>query len=643
MTISTFVTLMPDAAVRGGLAIVGSGIAAWLLRNRPAAVRAAIWRAAMVALLWIPIVGAIAPRWSIPVLPAPRSATVEVVGAPADVPTLAMTAAPTKSSSAPSTATVWFAVWALGALLAGVRLVASHASLARVLRSARSLEGMDDECRVAERAAGMRTCVAYRVSPTVQVPLACGWLRPAVLVPEGFTEWRREVRHCVLVHELSHLRRNDPLWHAVAGLVRVAHWYHPLAWWALRRLRDASEQACDEAVLRSGERPSRYAETLLRIATLAPHRVPSAALAVMRRGGLETRIDAILSDRGVRPLGTRHRTALAILAVGVGLIVAIAQPTAQAGSPAETPAPTPHAQGAKTHSWLDRALRVDPIDANLRNDRGNPVQIRSGTIRLVPGVEPGAVGATMPELMLENVDPARTVTEVLVGIDLPTTHDRMSEPIGIAPGRSAALLLAPEKWAAVVPTAESAQLLVRILAVEFSDGTHWGVADTPAPPKAYERRKSHGAKAPTPRPSDDAITPPSWSGPMQVAKFRNLAHAPVAIVEANTPLSPATPDGDGSTWLPGVRIENHSKLEVVALRLRYKAASESHAVSGFTVSIPPGGAIDLRKTYWMDGSAQVMTVQLLGVRFADGTVYGSMGSRIDARWPWVEGLESAEY
>ena len=91
-----------------------------------------------------------------------------------------------------------------------------------------------------------------------------------------------------------------------------------------------------------------------------------------------------------------------------------------------------------------------------------------------------------------------------------------------------------------------------------------------------------------------------------------------------------------------MRIENRSKREVVAVRLRYKAEPEGHAVSGFTVEIAPGSATDLRKPYWIAGRAGDMTVQLLGVRFRDGTVRGSMGSRIDARWPWVEDLENAE-
>ena len=411
-------------------------------------------------------------------------------------------------------------------------------------------------------------------------------------------------------------------------------------WWATDRLRVESEHACDEAVLRSGERPSGYAGTLLAIATMRAGTVPHAALAMARSGGLEARIDAILSGRGLRhPIGRGQRAALAALAVVLGLVVAIAQPVAMAGAPQTSSAPTPRAEGAAPTDWVERARKVEPIDADFRNDRSNPIQIRSAKVRVVVGVASGSVGMTMPELVLENVDPARTVAEVVVALDLPNTHDRMNEPIRIAPLGTSTLRLPAEKWSAVARMVDSGQLRARIVGVEFTDGSHWGKFETPAPPRAPRGKSGSDAVAPTPRPPDETITPPAWSGPSLAARVRNLDDPSVVIVAARTPLSPATPDGAGTTWLPSVRIENRSRRVVVAVRLRYKAEPAGHGVSGFTVAIAPGSATELHKATWIAGRAEDMTVQLLGVRFLDGTVSGSMGSRIDARWPWVEGLE----
>ena len=42
------------------------------------------------------------------------------------------------------------------------------------------------------------------------------------------------------------------------------------------------------------------------------------------------------------------------------------------------------------------------------------------------------------------------------------------------------------------------------------------------------------------------------------------------------------------------------------------------------------------------GEAEEMTVQLLGVRFADGSTWGTMDSTIDARDRWVYPLSPSD-
>jgi beta-lactamase regulating signal transducer with metallopeptidase domain len=642
MTAQAFMTLLADLALRGGLAIACAGGIAWLLRDRPAAARAGVWRAVLAVMLLLPLAGSVLPRWSIPVLTPAAVVQAPVAPAAHESPAVESTALPVqRSRPAVSPIAILFAIWLAGALVMGARLVASHASLARLIRASRPLgPDVERECRAVEQTVGQWRRVRYCVSRTTPVPLACGWGLPTVVLPDGFADWSAGQRHGVLVHELSHLQRRDPLWHAIGAITRVLHWYHPLMWWAQDRLRIESEHACDEAVLRSGERPSGYAGTLLAVATMRAGTVPRAALAMVRSGGLEARIDAILSGRGLRhPLGAGQRAALAVFAVVLGLVVAIVQPVAQAGAPQEASAPTPRAEGAAPDDWIERARHVEPIDADFRNERSNPIQIRSAKVRIVAGVASGSVGMTMPELVLENLDPTRTVAEVVVALDLPHTRDRMNESIWIAPRATSTLRLSADKWSAVARTVDSGQLRTRIVAVEFADGSHWGKVETPAPPRAPREKSDSDAIAPTPRPPDESITPPSWSGSSRAALFRNLNDPSVVIVAARTPQWPATPDGAGTTWLPSVRIENRSGKEVVAVRLRYKAEPEGHGVSGFTVAIAPGSATELRKATWIRGRAEDMTVQLLGVRFRDGTVSGSMGSRIDARWPWVEGLE----
>ena len=108
------------------------------------------------------------------------------------------------------------------------------------------------------------------------------------------------------MHELAHIRRNDYL---AATLVRLAcaiHWYNPLVWLAARESRKLQEQACDDAVLRSGAAASDYASFLRRAAESAQggSQRLAAAMGVVGRSELRQRVDSILDPARPR---TRSR------------------------------------------------------------------------------------------------------------------------------------------------------------------------------------------------------------------------------------------------------------------------------------------------------------------------------------------------
>lgn len=89
--------------------------------------------------------------------------------------------------------------------------------------------------------------------------------RSLLLLPPGFARrFARDQQALVLHHELTHLRRGDPLWSLLAEITLALLWFHPLAWLAMPRLRLDQELACDEAVLRAmPQAQARYARTLL--------------------------------------------------------------------------------------------------------------------------------------------------------------------------------------------------------------------------------------------------------------------------------------------------------------------------------------------------------------------------------------------
>jgi beta-lactamase regulating signal transducer with metallopeptidase domain len=360
--------------VKASLLLSATLVAVFLLRRAPAAVRHRLWTLAFAALLALPLLPLALPALDVrlpawaawaTLAPPPRiavtSATIERTATEmtarstpvADV-ALASSAqtdaanamptsrpAPRDAAGAPmwrrtTTEWVWtvlFAVWLAGASLAAGRL---GLSLLRVRRLSRSADEVRDPAwRDAADTLGGRLGLSRPVrllaSADVGTPMAAGVLWPTIFLPLSASEWSAECRDIVLAHEIAHLAVRDPLRHVTARLALSCYWFHPLAWVAARHGTLAREQACDEAVLALGTRPSTYARVLLDLAgSLRSPVAVQGALPMVERSLLETRLMAILSDS--HPAIAR-RAALPVL--GMALLTCTLA-AARPGAPSST-------------------------------------------------------------------------------------------------------------------------------------------------------------------------------------------------------------------------------------------------------------------------------------------------------------------
>ncbi len=146
-----------------------------------------------------------------------------------------------------------------------------------------------------------------------------GSWRTQILIPASALDWSDARVRTVLAHEIAHVVRHDWLVQSIAETLRSILWWNPLAWFACRALRQDSELACDDAVLRAGVRPAAYADDLLQIARLvAPAPAPAAmVMGMARTSTLERRIVAMLNPRLDRRVPTRH----ALLGAAAALMV----------------------------------------------------------------------------------------------------------------------------------------------------------------------------------------------------------------------------------------------------------------------------------------------------------------------------------
>lgn len=97
----------------------------------------------------------------------------------------------------------------------------------------------------------------------VSVPIACGLLRPVILLPEASQSWPAERIDSAIRHEQAHIHRGDLWMNLFTELVCAAWWFHPLVWLIARRLKEEQEIACDDLVISAGIEPATYAEALL--------------------------------------------------------------------------------------------------------------------------------------------------------------------------------------------------------------------------------------------------------------------------------------------------------------------------------------------------------------------------------------------
>ena len=191
---------------------------------------------------------------------------------------------------------------------------------------------------------GVTSNITFLRSERAAMPMACGVLRPAVMMPKEADVWPAERLRIVLLHELAHVKRHDCLTHLVAQMACALHWFNPLAWIAARNVRTERERACDDLVLAAGTRGPDYADQLLEIARVMrsghyPAVLAGATLAMAHRSQLEGRLMAILDPRVPHAALTKLRAAAAT-AVCCAAVVPLAAVQPWTSGLSETPAAT---------------------------------------------------------------------------------------------------------------------------------------------------------------------------------------------------------------------------------------------------------------------------------------------------------------
>lgn len=364
---------------------------------------------AMALLLLLPL----ATLYSMLAAPAPADAVVESVL----VDSVPIMAAPSAAASPMQAALGWLVLlWIAGVVLAGYRSWCQWRSLVRIARDwAEPLAGLEATLAGLTRRFDLPRRVRVLMTDHVDTPILFGWFKPVILLPTAVAlGFPRQQLELILAHELGHLRRYDHLVNLAQAFVETLLFYHPVAHWISREIRNEREICCDRLVLeRTSGEPREYARTL---AALEELRHP-VQLALAASGGvLFERVRRIV---GVGQESSRNRSRqpwlLVIGGMAVALLVAL---RVQVPEPVDV---------ATIERVLDRPLLQDvlPLDRfvvappalplamvpTLPSEESAPEPPRSAVSERMPAQQPSGAPA-----------PASVVAAAVV----PTTRQQMS-------------------------------------------------------------------------------------------------------------------------------------------------------------------------------------------------------------------------
>jgi beta-lactamase regulating signal transducer with metallopeptidase domain len=254
---------------------------------------------------------------------------------------------PRKLNRASGAATL-LAIWLAGAIAAAVlacwryRRVRAACLDGAVLLTDAAQDIHDVVAHAAARQLGLSALppifVAAHGARAAGLPAVIGFLTPSIVLPRPLLDRPRcEIEH-VLLHELAHVRRGDPLTSLVCLVAQIVFWFHPAIWCARRRLATLREMACDRTVARVlGDATPAYRRTLILLARSAALATPAAASAAasaagrltagpgalglfQRQSQLVTRLDALARPVSMRRATERAAGAAIALAILVSCV-----------------------------------------------------------------------------------------------------------------------------------------------------------------------------------------------------------------------------------------------------------------------------------------------------------------------------------
>jgi bla regulator protein BlaR1 len=106
---------------------------------------------------------------------------------------------------------------------------------------------------------------------TIKSPFIFGLINPKIyLSREILKTIHPKELYYILLHELIHYKRKDLLYNIFETIVLSLHWFNPIVWFAIKKMRLDRELSCDHGVLKILEKEERreYGLTILKLSSI---------------------------------------------------------------------------------------------------------------------------------------------------------------------------------------------------------------------------------------------------------------------------------------------------------------------------------------------------------------------------------------
>lgn len=350
----------------GSAALLAVAVALACRWIRQPAVRHVLWVLVLLRLLAPPIIelGLLPPPPAPSILPAP------VVTSPILAP-----AEPTSDMGFRVTIHhVGALLWLGGVLLVVAVMVVRTVRFQRGISASHEVGRPDLQPRLEGLCAqlGISRTPPIKLVPATVPPLLWGRLAaPCLVVPTPLLDTLDETEQdALLAHELAHLKRRDHWVRRLETLAVILFWWHPVVWWARRRIRVVEELCCDALVIRQLPHHARaYATCLVKTARYLSTTQPASfgATAMASLPELKGRITMIMTHTPNNRLSLVVRAAVLVTVAAVLLI-----------------SPTLSARTGTDQLYAGEPISLSLLDATLQDVVSTFAEVANVTIAISP-------------------------------------------------------------------------------------------------------------------------------------------------------------------------------------------------------------------------------------------------------------------